>query len=335
MKPARAAPLVLLLLGGCRGVQTALDPAGAEAGSIFSLWTLMLWVCGFMYLLVLGFLGWAIWRSRRPLGLAAAPVTEAHDGGMERALAGWAGLIVVGLTVLVAASFLVDRSLASTPAGPPLKIKVTGYQWWWRVEYQDGPVDRWFETANELHLPRGRSAEITLTSNDVIHSFWVPNLSGKEDLIPGRTNVVRVTPRREGDLRGTCAEFCGFQHAHMALDVKVESPQAFEAWRNRQLALAPAPPHPLAAQGAAIFQQQECGMCHRISGTEANGRVGPDLTHLASRKTIAAGTLPYSVGNLAGWIANPQALKPGTKMPTVGLTAAEANALVAYLDTLK
>lgn len=332
----RPAHLLLLIpLGACRGVQTSLDPAGAEAGHIFSLWTLMLWICGGMYLLVIAFLGWAIWRSRKPLGLSAKPITRTEDRRLEVALAGWAGVIVLGLSVLVAASFLVDRNLASAPAGAPLKIKVTGYQWWWRVEYQDGPVDRWFETANELHLPQGRTAEIELQSNDVIHSFWVPNLSGKTDLIPGRTNTLRLTPRRAGELRGTCAEFCGFQHAHMALDVTVESPQAFETWRARQIATPAPPSSPLTQQGLAIFQDQACSMCHRIAGTEARGRTGPDLTHLGSRKSIAAGSLPYSVGALAGWIANPKAVKPGTKMPTVGLSAAETNALVAYLDTLK
>ncbi|MBC6982564.1 cytochrome c oxidase subunit II [Caulobacter sp. 17J80-11] len=313
--------------------QSALHPAADQATRLLGLWDLMLWVCAGMYVLVIAFLAWAIWRRRRAAYLIE-PEVMVSDPGLERALGGWAVLIVVGLIVLTTASFLTDRALA-TPGERPLKIKVTGQQWWWRVEYQDGPVERWVETANEIRLPLGRPAEIELASDDVIHSFWIPNLAGKTDLIPGRTNRMAITPRRAGRFRGQCAEFCGFQHAHMALDVTVEPEAAFEAWRARQLAPAAAPADPQRAYGQQVFQAKACAMCHAIAGTQAGSRNGPDLTHVASRRTLAAGALPYSKGALAGWIANPQALKPGTNMPAVRLSADEQAALVAYLDGLK
>lgn len=329
-----AAVAVALLLCGCEGMQSSLDPAGDQAGAIRGVFDLMMWVCGFMYLLVVGFLAWALWRGRGRESFE--PEATAHDRKLEGALAVWAGIIVVGLTVLITASFFVDRSLASTRNDPnALAVKVTAYQWWWRVEYHDGSTDQWFETANEIRLPAGRTARIQLASNDVIHSFWIPNLSGKIDLIPGRTNWIDITPRREGPYRGQCAEFCGFQHAHMALDVTVVSPAEFEAWRRRQLYEARKPTTPEQAMGKAIFENKPCAMCHRIDGAEAAGRTGPNLTHVASRRTIAAGTLPYSRGALAGWIADPQALKPGARMPAVPLTPQESNALLAYLDSLK
>lgn len=323
----------LLTLSGCAGIQSALDPAGREAGHLFSLWNLMLVVCGVMYALVLGFLALAIWRRRRPL--LAGPETQVDDKSLERVLVGWGVLIVAGLVVLVVASFAVDRALFAADMRNALKVKVTGNQWWWRIEYQDGPTDQWLETANELHLPAGRPVRLTLASNDVIHSFWTPNLNGKIDLVPGRENHLLITPHRVGEYRGQCAEFCGLQHAHMALAVTVETPARFEAWRARQLQPAPEPSTPETARGRAVFQNAACSNCHRIDGTQAAGRLAPNLTHVASRKMLAAGALTYSRGALQGWIANPKALKPGTTMPAVRLTSAELNALSAYLDTLK
>ena len=316
--------------------QSALAPASDQAGHLFSLWNLMLGVCGFMYLLVIIFLAWAIWRSRSKLAAAVqSPQTEVNDKGLERTFAAWAGLILGGLIVLTTASFLVDRAFATADARDALKIKLTGQQWWWKIEYQDGPVDRWIETANELHLPAGRPAELTVEAQDVIHSFWVPNLSGKIDMIPGRTNHVLITPRQQGAYRGQCAEFCGFQHAHMALDVTVEPTAAFEAWRSRQLQSAPETADPILTQGRKVFETSACVACHRIAGTEAGGETAPDLTHVAGRKSIAAGTLPYSRANLTAWIANPRKFKPGTTMPAVKLATPDLFALTAYLDSLK
>jgi cytochrome c oxidase subunit 2 len=175
---------------------------------------------------------------------------------------------------------------------------------------------------------------VSLGSADVIHSFWVPNVAGKIDMIPGHRNVLDLTPRHEGWFRGQCSEFCGLQHAHMAFDVKVESPAAFDAWLAAQARPAAAITAPAAARGAAVFAGA-CAACHAVRGTAASGRAGPDLTHIASRHAIAAGTLTMTRGNLQGWIAQPQALKPGTMMPAVPLLPADADAVSDYLASLK
>jgi cytochrome c oxidase subunit II len=325
---------LLFLLVGCSGIQSSLDPAGDQAASIKSVWDAMLIVCGVMYALVLGFLALAIWRKRADIGLTPATGHTAAEPTLERGLAGWTALIVVGLIGLITVSFLVDRGLAE--AGPrPLNIKVTANQWWWSIEYQDSDPSQTLRTANELHLPLGRPARIELHSNDVIHSFWVPNLAGKEDLIPGRVNHLVVTPRRAGQYRGQCAEFCGLQHAHMALDVTVEQPGQFEAWRQAQLQPAMEPAGQAEALGQQVFLSKACMMCHAITGTTAAAVTGPDLTHVASRKTIAAGTLPTNQANLGMWISDPTAIKPGTPMPKVRLTDDEMAAVTAYLASLK
>lgn len=332
MKPVLAAALAAVLVSGCNEFQTPLRTAADQAGAIASVWNLMLAVTSFFYLLVIGFLILAIARRRREM---EAPQATAHDRPLERSLAVWAGMIVAGLTLLIGWSFWVDRSLASTHDDQALHITVTGYQWWWRVEYQDGSNDKWFETANEIHLPAGETARIRLVSGDVIHSFWVPNLAGKMDMIPGRENVLDITPRTVGVYRGQCAEFCGLQHAHMALTVVVENPDAFNRWRNHQLRPAAAPATAKEAFGKTVFETRACALCHKITGADAGGRTAPNLTHLASRSHIAAGTMPMNRGSVAGWISDPQGIKPGTKMPNVPLTAAESDAVVAYLESLR
>jgi cytochrome c oxidase subunit II len=252
---------------------------------------------------------------------------------LERSLTGWTGLIAAGLVLLTTVSFLVDRSLAEV--GPdPLKIRVTANQWWWQVEYQGDAPSENLTTANELHLPLGRPAVIELRANDVIHSFWVPNLSGKTDLIPGRVNYMAVTPKRLGAFRGQCAEFCGLEHARMAFDVFVDRPAEFEAWRRHQIASAPQPATVDQVEGKQVFNGKACVMCHRIQGTDAGGTVGPDLTHLKSRQHIAAGTLRNTRGDLQAWVADPQSVKPGANMPRVPLSSDELNAVVAYLESL-
>ena len=337
MKPRAAIAAGALALAGCAGPQSALDPAGDQAGHIHGLLQLMLWICGSMYLLVIGFLAWALWRNRRRMAAPAPepPEPEAlHDEGITRVMTGWAGLMLAGLVVLTVGSFLADRSLARTSAAP-LRIKLTAKQWWWDIEYQAPDVSQNFETANELHLPIDRTVEIELRSQDVIHSFWVPNLHGKEDLIPGRVNHITLTPRRRGYFRGQCAEFCGLQHAHMALDVVVDDKAGFDRWRLHQLQSAPEPATPTRVIGRQVFLTRSCSLCHAVAGTGANSHFGPDLTHVAARRSIAAGSLPYSRGALAGWIADPQGLKPGTNMPATGLDGASLNAVVDYLDSLK
>lgn len=324
-------------LAGCSGIQAALDPAGDQAASIGDLWTLMLWICGFMYALVLAFLANAMWRARHVL--ATEPTTHGSASTAEQplrlALGGWFALIVVGLITLSAGSFLIDRHLSQVQLDNALRIKITAAQWWWKVEYEDPTPSRRLITANELKLPAGRPALLELHADDVIHSFWIPNLGGKQDLIPGRVNSLVLTPRREGEYRGQCAEFCGLQHAKMGLDATVMSANDFAKWRDRQSTPASTPTTPEQIRGHELFMSGPCASCHQIVGTQAAGQTGPDLTHLASRKSIAAGARPYSVAALHDWLRDPHTMKPGNHMPQVQLSRTDLDALTAYLDSLK
>jgi cytochrome c oxidase subunit 2 len=293
----------------------------------------MLWVCGTVYLLVMASLAVALWRHRHVLEFNE-PQPEPVDRGLKVGLVGWILVMTVGLTVLAAASFLADRRFAARQASDALAVRVTGHQWWWRIQYRDPVGGGWIETANELHLPQGRTANIELNAADVIHSFWIPNLSGKIDMIPGRTNRLVLTPRRTGWFRGQCAEFCGLQHAQMALDVKVESPADFAGWLAAQGRPATTTSD-AAARGRQILTTGPCGQCHSVRGTDARGRAAPDLTHVGSRRSLAAGALPQTRGALMGWIAQPQALKPGAEMPPSGLSPADTLAVALYLEGLK
>jgi cytochrome c oxidase subunit II len=217
-----------------------------------------------------------------------------------------------------------------------LTVHVTAAQWWWRVRYEDPDAQGVFSTANEIHVPVGRPVKVELTSEDVIHSFWVPRLAGKIDVIPGQTNVLWLQADRPGVYLGQCGEFCGAQHAHMQMQVIADQPNDYAAWRADQLRAAAetAPGAPgTAAQGASLVASR-CGACHTVRGTGAGGILGPDLTHLMTRHTIAAGLLPNTPGNLAAWIANPQTLKPGSRMPAPQLSPNELQTVIAYLETL-
>jgi cytochrome c oxidase subunit 2 len=243
--------------------------------------------------------------------------------------------VIVSLFGLTIASFATDRALyaASQPKG--LVLEVTSQQWWWAIEYvSDRPSER-FQTANEIHLPVDVPVQIHLRSPDVIHSFWVPNLHGKQDLIPGRDTDIHLHPTRTGVFRGQCAEFCGAQHANMSLYVVVESRQDFEQWRIRQLHPAAEPANETAKRGRDAFMTSACPLCHTVRGTDAGGVSGPDLTHLASRISLGAGTLPNRRGNLAAWIADPQSVKPGNHMPRVSLNPDDLQAMTTYLGGLE
>lgn len=324
--------LCAVALSGCACPQSVFSPASDQAQWLHDLFGLMLWICGIAYLLVLGFLAMALWRARH--ALAAEPVTAPHDDGLKLGLKAWAALIVAGLATLAIASFLVDRALAGAePRGAPT-VRVTGQQWWWRIEVKDPASGRWVETANELHLPLNQPTLVEVVSADVIHSFWIPNLSGKIDMVPGRVNRLTITPRQLGWVRGQCAEFCGLQHAQMALDVKVDSAADYAAWIARQAAPGAAPQDAVATRGQALLEGGTCGQCHAVRGTAAAGRAAPDLTHVGGRRDLAAGAAPMTRGSLQGWIVQPQALKPGAEMPATGLSAQDADAIAHYLAGL-
>ena len=334
---AKAAALPLLL-GACQYQRYQSDFGGGavEDRQFLTLFWIFIAVCAFMYVLVIAFMLAGIARARR----AEANVVETgrhhrSDPLMRSTLIGWTALIGVGLAALAIASFFTDRSMAKAATNEKLSVTVTGNQWWWDIKYNAADASKTLRTANELHLPVGIPTRILLDSNDVIHSFWVPSLAGKQDLIPGRKNDITIVPKRIGIFRGPCAEFCGLQHAHMSLVVVVESYPDFVKWWDHQLQPAPQPTAPLALAGYKYVTTGPCSACHAIGGTPANGQVGPDLTHLASRKSLAAGTLPMGEGNLYGWVEDPQSIKPGVNMPTIGLEPDQLHAVVAYLETLK
>jgi cytochrome c oxidase subunit 2 len=326
--------MLTIWLSGCSGIQTALGNSGADDSGFIRLFATFLIVCAVMYVLVVASLAGALANRRRLLTVENGTHHESSPW-IRWALITWAALIVVGLVGLTVASFFTDRAAAARAEKPQFTVKVIANQWWWDIIYTTPDVSQIVHTANELHLPLGVEAEVKLESNDVIHSFWVPNLAGKQDLIPGRTTDVQLLPTRIGLYRGQCAEFCGIQHANMALVVKVESKDDFLRWVAGQRRPASSPATPLELAGYRYVSTHECSACHNITGTPAGGQIGPDLTHLASRRTIAAGALPMNRGNLYGWVADPQSQKPGSKMPTIGLAPDELHAVVAYLQRLQ
>jgi cytochrome c oxidase subunit 2 len=331
-----------LLLSGCTGQQSALDPAGPQAGRISGLWWLMFYTLSAVFLIVMCLLLVAAFRRRRPLSGEAADVPDmkpepSSERLMSHTVIGGIVVTTIILFVLLIASFLTGRSLysmASIGEGA-LAVEVTAHQWWWDVKYSSQTPSQIVTTANEVHIPVGRPVLFKLTSNDVIHSFWIPNLHGKTDLIPGHITYTSLRADRPGTYRGQCAEFCGYQHAHMSFTVVVESSEQFQAWYDAQLRPAPQPLTPEQARGQQVFLSSPCIMCHRIQGTDAGGRVGPDLTHLASRPTIAAGTLENTRGHLAGWVIDSQKIKPGNRMPPNNLEPQDLQALLDYLQSLK
>ncbi|HEX3882121.1 MAG TPA: cytochrome c oxidase subunit II [Stellaceae bacterium] len=263
---------------------------------------------------------------------AEVPV-ERPDHGLSWIYVGTA----ISAVVLVAAALWTFSTLAAVSAVPPnaaVKVEIIGHQWWWEVRYDSSDHSRIFTTANEIHIPVGEPVSVGLTSTDVIHSFWVPELTGKTDTIPGQHNVSWIEADKAGTYRGQCGEYCGLQHAHMAMSVIAEPSAQFEAWWKAQLE-APAPPRSQqVARGETNFVAH-CGICHSVRGTKAGGALGPDLSHLMTRRTIAAGTAPNEPGYLAAWIADPQHLKPGNLMPILDLSGPQLADIEAYVETLK
>jgi cytochrome c oxidase subunit 2 len=275
----------------------------------------------------------AIFRPRRNISRAPEALAVKRDaGGMSWIYIG-VGISSAVLLGCMVWTLVTITAIASPTGTSALTIHVVAHQWWWEVHYitPGGPS---FTTANEIHLMVGQPVRIELTSADVIHSFWVPQIAGKMDVIPGQTNITWLQADKPGTYRGQCAVFCGAQHAHMALLVIVDKPKQFQAWWNRQGKPAAMPVSADARHGQQVFGAR-CAACHTVRGTNAGGIVGPDLTHLMSRHTLAAGMLPNNRGNLAAWISDPQSIKYGSRMPNLMLSPSELSAVVAYLDTLK
>ena len=314
-----------------------LRPASEQAGHVSTLFWWMLAVAAVVYLLTLT----AFFRAPRA---ARKHGTLAPDGTIEvsgttmrrvtRTTSFAVGVAMVILLVFLVYDFAVGRALAVKP-GTMLTIQVIGRQWWWQVTYKDPDPSRQVVTANEVHVPVGIPVQLQFESRDVVHSWWVPSLRGKKDLGPGYTTSKWFRADKPGVYRGQCAEFCGHQHAKMAMLIVAQSPDEFNRWLDSQRADAPRPTDPTALEGQKVFLAASCSRCHSVGGTSAHATVGPDLTHLASRLTIAAGTLPRTTSNLASWIVAPQAIKPGTQMPDEQLTGPALQALVAYLETLR
>jgi cytochrome c oxidase subunit 2 len=314
-----------LALTACSGPQSALDPAGEGAARIADLFWVMLGGALLIWVLVIGAV---VYASRiRPGG---------HHERAASALLLWGGLVVP--TAVLAGLLIWGLALMADLRAPGdgLKIAVSGEQWWWRVAYHMPGREAPVRSANELRLPRGQRVELELTSPDVIHSLWIPSIAGKMDLIPGRVNRLVVEPTRTGTFRGACAEFCGESHALMAFSVEVMAPAAFEQWLTQQAGDAVPPATPLAARGQELFNQVGCGACHAVRGTTADGTIGPDLTHLAARPTLAAGILPNDREALVRWITQAETIKPGSRMPSFGaLPTDHVEAIAGYLEGLE
>jgi cytochrome c oxidase subunit 2 len=336
--------LLSLVLLGVSGIaaaavpaQDALQPHGVQALAIYDLWRLTLLVCTLVFAAVLAAFLYAIWRAPHSRVQLAPDVSslDQPEPRLRRPVVIGVAVSTLLLIVLIVADFLTDRRLSQLPLKDAVRIEVTGHMWWWGARYLDDEPSRIFSTANEVHVPAGKPVILKLNSADVIHSFWAPSLHGKKDLIPGRTALLQFRVDKPGVYRGQCAEFCGFEHALMAFTVVADPPAQYEAWAARQRLPAPQPATELQKAGLAVFMRSTCAMCHTVAGTDAGARLGPDLTHLASRGMLASGTLPNTREYLAAWILDPQRFKKGTSMPPTPLSAADLNALMAYLETLK
>ena len=309
---------------GCSGPQSALAPAGRGAEQLAELFWVMAAGAVVVWLIVVGLGVYCLLRPES--GSRRKAAIYIIGGGVLFPTVVLAVLLVFGLSMLPA-------QVAPAPDGS-LQITVTGYQWWWRVQYSSG--GEVIELANEIHLPVGEPVEFHLLSADVIHSFWIPSLGGKVDMIPGRRTRLTLHPTRAGVFRGTCAEYCGTSHALMSFYVVVEEKQDFRRWLDQQSQSAQTPASPLGLRGQKLFVTHGCGACHMVRGTAAGGKVGPDLTHVGSRLSIGAGILPNEPGSLSDWIERPDAVKPEAHMPHFAMLPPEdLRALAAYLDSLK
>jgi len=312
-------------------LQSVLDPAGPQAAHISWLWWLMFWVTTAVFLIVFALTLAAVWRG----GRAQAAIDDKADKPLAAAVSFGVALTVVILFGLLGATMWTHKAVLALGAESAVTVNVTGHQFWWEFEYDEAVPSQRVTTANELHIPVGRPVVLKVTSRDVIHSFWVPNLHGKRDLIPGITSAIWLQADRRGVYRGQCAEFCGKQHAHMAFEVVAEPDPQFERWLDAQRQLASAPQSAAATHGRDVFLTTQCVLCHTVRGTPAAGKVGPDLTHVGTRGKIASGTLLTKPDAVAAWLRDPQHIKPGSQMPPTRLSDDDAQALSEYLVNLK
>jgi cytochrome c oxidase subunit II len=328
-----------IMIAGCSpatnftGTPNALDTRGPISSVIAREWWIQFTLGMVVYIVVVGLLLYIVFnrglRDRKARDVEVLRETE--DEGKAWIL--WGGVVipVVILAGLLGLSIFGHISLARPAEPPAVVVEVIGHRWWWEVRYPDEGI----VSANEIHIPVGRPVEIHLTSRDVIHSFWVPQLSGKLDLVPGETNSMWLQANEPGIYRGICAEFCGLQHANMQFMVVASNEATFQEFLDRERQDAPEPQDEETLFGQQVFLGSSCVYCHTVRGTNATGELGPDLTHIASRLTIGAGILENNRGNLAGWIVDPHTFKPGNLMPPTNLTGAELQALLSYLDTLR
>jgi cytochrome c oxidase subunit II len=332
---ARSLPVLLglLLLPACDGIQSVLDPRGPDAQQIAVMSWIMFAEGALIFLIVMALAAYALFAS---------PNRRAKIGRRDLIIGGGILFPVVMLSALLIYSLTVADAIVGTVEPAALRIEVVGEQWWWRVHYLDSAGKPQVVTANEIHIPVGRPVELSLKSADVIHSFWVPSLAGKVDMIPGHINTLHLKAKQPGVFRGQCAEYCGGPHALMAFYLVAQTPQEFNAWLASERRQAVESRTPFLQQGQMLFLSKECGQkdccvdCHTIRGTPAEGQKGPDLTHVGSRRSIAAGILPNNAGTLAGWIADSQHIKPENRMPFFDIySGEELRALAAYLESLK
>ncbi|MDP9021439.1 MAG: cytochrome c oxidase subunit II [Actinomycetota bacterium] len=316
---AVAAGLLVVFAGGCTWQAGALQPKGPAAERLYEVFLISFWTGLAVYVIVGGLVLIAMFRRRRADEDAARFPTNrfVFIGGLL--------VPAVILMGMMGATFLY---LAQEPQSGELPVTVIGHQYWWEVHYPEHDVI----TANEIQIPTGTDVEFRFESVDVIHSFWVPELHGKSDLVPGRTTRLVVRADEPGRYRGQCAEYCGLQHANMAFEVVAVSPEDFRTWAEAQArpAVVDDP------RGEELFERHACAACHAIRGTDADGQIGPDLTHLASRAMLGAGTVPNDRGHLSGWVVNSQTIKPGNEMPPITtLEPDELHALLDYLESLQ
>jgi len=328
-------PVLALISAGCAVIggspQSVNRPAGDHMRQIWDLFVPIFWLSVVIFVLVTAVLLVALWRFRQRPGEDRIP-EQVH--GNTRLEIAWTIAPAIILAIIAVPTIALIFDLDREPGPEALTVRAIGHQWWWEFQYPEQNV----VTANELHVVVGRPVRIELDSVDVLHSFWVPRLAGKRDVIPGWNNVLTFTPQEVGVFPGQCAEFCGVQHANMKFTVVVQTQEEFDAWIRRQQQPAAVPADPLAAKGREIFltPANACIGCHAVAGTEAQGKVGPDLTHVGSRQIIAGGVLENTPENLARWLKEPQVVKPGNKMVLPReFTDQEIEALVAYLMSLK